>query len=222
MKESDLNLFLQCHLLASLSKDECREAITLLRPTVAEFPADSIIFSAREFVPSLIFVISGCITVERKEKGKRVLLNQLGAGDCFGAASMFGAQEDFPTRVSAKTDVRIAAVDEAGLKSLFNAYPLTAINHIRYLSEKIRFLNKKIAALTGRDTESKVSNYILSVYGKSALQTKINMAETARKLDMGRASLYRVITQLHDSGIIDYHNGFIKIKNIKELERLAK
>ncbi len=222
MLQQDEKVFFGCHLFTSLTEDEKSQAINLLRPSVAEFPTGSVIFHTDEFSPSLIYVLSGSLVVERKEGGKRVLLNKIAAGECFGIASMFGASEEFPTKVSAETTVRIAAVDEEGLTTLFHNFPTTAVNHVRYLSEKIRFLNKKIAALTGRDAESKVSNYILKVYGKQTSQSKLNMAETSRKLDMGRASLYRIIRRLHDAGIIHYHNGFIEILQIKELERLSK
>ncbi len=222
MLNQDIRIFAQCHLFDQMTEEDAVSAISLTHPTVAEFPAGSVIFSGREFSPSLIFVLSGTLTVERKEGGKRVLLNTIDVGGCFGAASMFGAEEEFPTRVTAKSDVRIAAIHEEGLTSLFMQYPQAALNHVRFLSGKIRFLNKKIAALTGRDTESKVSNYILRTYGKQTLHTKLNMAETSRKLDMGRASLYRIITRLHDAGIIHYHNGYIEILQIKELERLSQ
>ncbi len=224
MIAQDEKIFSSCHLFFGMSPEMISEAIARIRPTVAEFPAGSIIFRANEFSPSLIYVLSGTLTVERKEEGKRVLLNTIEARDSFGAASMFGfhSVEEFPTKVKAKSDVRIAAVDEGALTALFKDFPIAAINHIRYLSEKIRFLNKKLSALTGRDAESKLANYLLKVYGKSPLQRKLNMAETSRKLDMGRASLYRIIARLNDAGIIHYHDGYIEILQIKELERLAK
>ncbi len=222
MLKHDEMIFEKCHLFHAMSESDIRGAIALLRPTVAEFPAGCPVFREHDFSPSLIYVLSGSLLVERKDGGKRVLLNTLTVGDCFGAASMFGGGEDFPTKVTAKTDVRIAAVDEDGLTSLFLAYPATGVNHVKYLSEKIRFLNKKLADLTGQDAESKLCNYILKVYGKSTLQQKLNMAETSRKLDMGRASLYRIIARLHDAGIINYHDGIIEIIKINELERLSK
>ncbi len=222
MLKQDEAIFIKCHLFQGFSQNEIRDALSLIHATIVEFPAGSIIFQADEFSHSLIVVLSGVLTVERKEGGKRVLLNHLEAGNTFGAASMFGAVSEFPTKVLAKSSVRICAIDEAGLVALFHAYPTAAINHIHYLSDKIRFLNRKISALTGRDAESKVSNYLLKTYGKSTLQQKLNMAETSRKLDMGRASLYRIIKRLHDAGIIYYHNGYIEILQIKELERLSK
>ncbi len=222
MIASDIVEFKKCHLIAVLPDDQREAAIELIHPTVAEFPPKSIIFRAEEFAPSFIFILAGNVTVERKEGGKRVLLNKLSSGDSFGAASMFGGEGVFPTRVQAKTNVRIAAVDESSLTELFHAYPAAAVAHIRFLSEKIRFLNRKIAALTGRDAESKVSNYILKTYGKETSQGRLNMAQTARFLDLGRASLYRIISQLDDAGIIRYQDGFIEIIKINELERLSK
>ncbi len=222
MIRDDETIFKKSHLFSDMADEEIQHAIALLHPTVAEFPAGCIIFRSNEFSPSLIYVLSGALLVERKESGKRVLFNTLAEGDCFGAASMFGLEGEFPTKVTSKSDVRIAAVNEEGLKALFRAYPSAAISHIRYLSDKIRFLNKKLVSLTGQCAESKVSNYILKTYGKQTSQNRLNMAEISRKLDMGRASLYRIITRLNDAGIIHYHNGYIEILQIKELERLSK
>ncbi len=222
MLEADYREFVHCHLISDLPADDIEAAVSQLHPIVAEFPSGTNIFRSNDFSPSLIYIISGEVVVEKNECGKNVLLNHLHAGDCFGVAAMYGEVSDYPTRVYTRTAVRIAAIDESGLTALFQAYPAAAISHIRFLSDRIRFLNKKISALTGRDTESKVSNYILRTYGKQTLHKKLNMAETSRLLDMGRASLYRIIGQLNDKGIIKYQNGYIEILNKKELERLSK
>ena len=42
-----------------------------------------------------------------------------------------------------KTDAKILFISEKKLKSIFLKYPQASINYIEFLSDKVRFLNKK-------------------------------------------------------------------------------
>jgi CRP-like cAMP-binding protein len=221
MKHQDLNIIRNIYLFDGLSDNDKESAIALLNLQIAEHSSGDILVSPDDFCPRLLVVLSGTLFVLRGAEGKEVLLNTLKVGDTFGAASMFGKCDAYPTFVKTKGDVRIAYTEESSLIALFSRFPTTAISHIRYLSDRIRFLNEKISKLTGRNAESKLSNYILDAYGKGTLH-HINMSRLASSLDMGRASLYRLIQKLCDQGVISFEGGTITILQYEQLERLAK
>lgn len=221
MKQQDLENLQNIYLLRGLSEVEQREAILLLDPHIMEYTKGDILVSPDEFCPRLLVVLSGVLHVMRRADGKEILLNTLKTGDTFGAASMFGKCDTYPTFVKSKGNVRVAYMEEKALESLFSRFPATALAHIRYLSDRIRFLNRKISSLTGRNVESKLSNYILEAYGKDTLH-HINMSRLASSLDIGRASLYRLIQKLCDQNIISFEGGTITVLQYEQLERLAK
>ena len=221
MKQQDIETIRRIYLFDGLTDQEIDDAIALLSPDVMEYPTGSILLSPEQFSPRLLVVLSGTLHVLHKCEGKEVLLNTLSTGDLFGAASMFGTCNEYPTYVKSKGTVRVAFIEQITLECLFTKFPTTAISHIRFLSDKIRFLNDKLSNLTGRNAESKLSNYILDAYGKHALH-HINMSRLASSLDIGRASLYRLIQKLCDKNIISFEDGTITVLQLDQLERLAK
>ena len=221
MREHDKALLLNLYLFEQLSGPKKEEALASLPIGIADFPSGSIILSKEKFTSALNLVLSGTVCVYRASEGKDVLLNTLKAGDTFGAAAMFGASDTYPTTVKAKGPVRVATIAEQDLENLFLQYPDTSISHIRFLSDRVRFLNEKIHSLTGRSVESKLSNFILEADGKDALH-HLNMSRLASSLDIGRASLYRLIQKFCEQNLITFEDGTITIINLKQLERLAK
>lgn len=222
MNQPDEKAVAGCYLFRSVPADEIREAIRSLRVTVADFPADADIFTPRTFSRALVIIIDGEAEVFRETGGKKVLMNVLGPGDVFGAASLFADRVTYPTRVRAKTEMRIASVSERDLKALFAQYPKTALNHIAFLTDRIRFLNDRILDLTGRSAESKVARYLSAEYGKGTFQTSLSMTKLAVSLDIGRASLYRVLQKMRDMGYIAIEDKEIRVLAPEELERISE
>ena len=221
MLKKDESALLSCYLFSDLDDHEKAIALKTLHPSVRSYPAGHILLSREQFAPSLLLLLDGTLTVKREHGKKTVLLKQLQPGECFGAASMFGNCREYPTVVEALTAVRVISLTEAALSNLFLHFPKTAISHIRFLSDRIRFLNERLDATTGRDVEGKVAKFLLDASGKDALHSNWNMTQLARSLDIGRASLYRLLTQMEASGDIRLSNGSIEILNLNSIKRKA-
>lgn len=221
MREDDKKVLCRSYLLAALTPEERETAIAALHATAAVYPAGTIVASPDSFTHALSFVISGTLTVTREEGSSSVLLRMLGAGASFGAASLFGCGETYPTTIRAKTAVRILAITEGALEALFLHEPRAALAHIRFLGERVRFLNERLNATTGRNVESKVSKYLLDTHGKDAFRSELNMTQIARSLDIGRASLYRLLTRFSTEGAIELSHGSVRILDFDYLKRKA-
>ena len=61
------------------------------------------IYSPAHYSKSLGILLRGKAVVEREQ----VLLNQLSAGECFGAAALFVQREQYVTTVRARTDCKV-------------------------------------------------------------------------------------------------------------------
>lgn len=221
MRDDDKKVLCQSYLLAALTPEEREAAIAALHATVVVYPPDTIVSAPDSFTHALYFVVSGTLSVTREDGNAPVLLRMLGAGASFGAASLFGCGETYPTTVRSKTTVRILAITERALEMLFLREPRAALAHIRFLGERVRFLNERLNATTGRNVESKVSKYLLDTYGKDAFHSDLNMTQVARSLDIGRASLYRLLTRFSTDGAIEFAHGSVRILNQDYLKRKA-
>ena len=180
------------------------------------------IFSPDDFERKLGFVMKGECTVGR-QSGVFVPLNTLSTNDSFGILSVFSVRDEFPTLIKAKTACTILFFSSDATHKLVESSPAVSTNVIEFLARKINFLNDKIAAFSGGSVEEKLVGYILGLKNKhNSLSFDFNKKKSAEALNCGRASLYRAITSLEESGCISFEDKKIIINDLNGLERILK
>jgi len=159
-------------------------------------------------------ILSGNATIKRlNETGDCITIRTISEGDFFGAASFFGNWKDGMSSVVSKGDSKVIYIDEGTFVELLKKYPQISINYIEYLSDRVRFLNRKLDAFTAKSTEERLYEYLLSQADADGnVLFGFGIAELARRLNVGRTSIYRDISSLESKKMIkrDGHNFKIK------------
>jgi len=133
----------------------------------------------------------------------RVVMNDLLAGDVFGVAALFGSEEDYPTTVVAETPCRILFIPQDTVVRWMATVPRVAENYVRFMSNRIRFLNLRLSTLTAGQADGKLWRWLLANRDDNGVVTVANgMSALAERLDMGRSSLYRSLEALTEVGRI--------------------
>ena len=153
---------------------------------------------------SIGIIISGCAKIVRKSgNGKSVTMRTIGENEIFGVASVFGEWNEGFSSIIAKTPCKVLYITEEQLKNIFTKNPTVAFNYIYFLTDRIRFLNKKIDTFTAESSEEKLYEYLISqADGENRVKIDFGMAELARRLKIGRSSLYRGIENLEKGNLI--------------------
>ena len=100
---------------------------------------------------------------------------------------------------------------------------IISLNVIGFLTERITFLNDRIAAFSGVSVEEKLVNYILGLrkrYGSDEFE--FNKKRSAEAISCGRASLYRAMDSLANAGYVSFDNKKVYILDQQGLERMSK
>ncbi|MBO4326794.1 MAG: Crp/Fnr family transcriptional regulator [Clostridia bacterium] len=162
-------------------------------------------------------VLSGTVIVNR-QGDETVRLNTLKPGDVFGIAGLFATNAEKSngtvTEVVAAAPADIWFIPGETIRKMIRENPDFAESYITYLSQKIRFLNKRIADFTAACAETKTARYLGELVKNSkdgTLTFKVNMSALAKTLDIGRASLYRALACLEAKNIIRRTEGRIEI-----------
>lgn len=94
-------------------------------------------------------------------------------------------------------------------------------NYISVLSDKIRFLNKKISFFTSGSAENRVLEYLLSlpIYNHQ-IEVEMNLSKLASTLDIGRASLYRAFDALEEKGLFKREGNVFTIISMEEMKKM--
>jgi CRP-like cAMP-binding protein len=106
---------------------------------------------------------------------------------------------------------------------LFDVSSVFAVNYIKFLSDRVAFLNRRIDSFTAPDAEKSLARFIcLNATSESEYQHEVgvkNYSEVAQRLNIGRASLYRAFEALEDEGLISKDGKTLKIRNFELLQK---
>lgn len=173
--------------------ETAREAAAVWRRL--SFPRGGEIFSPRQFEPALGVVLSGRVEVTRGA----LRMDELGPGDIFGAAGLFGGHR-FPTTLTARTPCEVALIPKAGMETLLAAHPPLSQRYIAYLSGRVAFLSDRLDALgAGRGAE-KLLCYLTERGGRLE---GLSYEKLAATLGLSRATLYRSLDALVERGLVE-------------------
>lgn len=192
----------QLFLFDGLAKEDLNTVISSL-PCAIHFNKGEYIFTHTKFSQSLGIILSGEARVNvPSEQNEGAVIKRLHEGDIFGAAALFDRSR-YITDILAQKACTVQFIPQKLLLEIFENHPVTAINYIKALTSRIRFLNDRVGSLSGKDTLTKVRDYFASSADKYGLVViPKGMKELSKTLSIGRSSLYRAVEVLENDGII--------------------
>ena len=154
------------------------------------------------------FLLEGSATVGSADDGKRVLIRTVSAGAVFGVATLYSADQPFPTKIRAKSPCRVLFIASSAMKALIENDHGANKEFLTFLGNRIVYLNKKINAFTAGSAERRLA-YFLDSSLSDHPQAKgeppeitVQMNSLCEMLNLGRASLYRAADKLCEEGLI--------------------
>lgn len=206
MKDSDRSVLARSPLFTGIPAAEI-DAVLDGAGRREVFPEGEVIPAVTAAGRRLGIVLSGAVTVFGTGG---VPLNRITAAGLFGAASLFGDGAGAPTRLTAKKRTAILFFTEQEVEALTND-PVIRRNLLSFLCDRIRFLNRKVATFSASDSSEKVKLYLAEHAAEGKVIVDGSLAQLARGLDLGRASLYRALDRLEEQGEIRRDGKTIEI-----------
>ena len=187
-------------LLAHLSDAEAEELLATA-PQPMDFAKGAAVLPPDD-VPALGVVLAGELLVRPRDG--MGLVKRLEVGEAFGAAALFAAASNYVTDVVAASASVVRFLPEGLLMEWMQADFGIAENYMRFLSGRVRFLNRRIAALTAGTAEAQLLRFLQghTPDENGGHRFAGGMSELAARLDMGRTSLYRALGALEQAGLI--------------------
>ena len=191
-------------------KDVSRDTMLMIAQLHLTYPTRNTRYQPQP--GELALLLHGRARVCRRDGRKIVLLSSLVAGDCVGLASLYS--DHLPdTEVSFAAGSALLVMPRHLVEKLVEIDAVFSRNLICELSKKVRFLNTKIAGYTAGCTGEKLYRHLLTLPCDKECFVDIgeSMASLARRLGMGRASLYRAVDTLQSEGKIEKVGQKIRI-----------
>lgn len=190
--------------------------------TAAEYEKSEVVYDKTNFYRSLGIVLEGRLRVTKENADKRpIVMSTLQRGAMFGAAALFNSEPEYATKITAIERSRVLFLPQRLIKRMIEREPDIAENYIRYLSERILFLNRKIYFLTAGTAEQRLAGFLLDNLAVGEFsEMPMTMHRLADALNMSRASLYRAFDELTASGAVSKQGKLVCINNAELLKNL--
>ena len=196
LSEKEWKLISPHPLLRQLSKGEICELLERLGDGIFTFSDGEILDQQAR----IGFVLSGGAHVQTADESRRVLLRTLSPGDAFGVAGMF-CEAPTVSKIYANGACRCVCFSEQAVSRLLETSDTFRRNYIGFLSDRIRFLNRKITYLTAGSAERRLALYLIS-FGQDQVELTDSISALSDLLNLGRASLYRAFDKLTEDGYL--------------------
>lgn len=175
-----------------------------------------VIYSKHEYKQAVGFIIKGSAQVIKRESG--VIISSLNEDEVFGCAALFSTKNYFINDIIALKDTKILYISKTIIIQLMHLDANFLTSFVRYLTDRIYYLNERIVSFTGGSAENRLANYLLSSLGDyKTLELEISISKLATSLDIGRASLYRAFDKFTRCGCIEREGKRIRLLNEEQL-----
>lgn len=182
--------------------------LTQLPPPVTYLRGESI-YAPQEYPKALGVVLQGRAEAV-SARHDTAMLTGFAAGGVFGAAALFGG-EHYVSHICAATDCRVQFLPESLLRRWFVTYPQISLNYMAFLTDRVRFLNGKIAVYTCAGAAGKLYGWLCGNCDEKGELPKQSMTKLAAMLNIGRTSLYRAMDELEEKHLLLRKDGKVRV-----------
>ena len=168
------------------------------------------------FCEMLGVVLAGKLQILSADAQRAVVLKTAAKGHVFGAASLFLEQKAPVSRLVAQDECTLFLLERRAVRELLSKDPAFLDAYLRFLAERVEFLNAKIRAFTAGSTERRLALW-LTERAENGLVQSGSLSALADALDIGRASLYRALDKLEAEGLILRHGREIAVPDADAL-----
>ena len=179
------------------------------------------VFRPEQYSRSLAYILKGSAAISMETgDGENFPMRKIEEGSFFGVAALFNEETRYVTEISAAKDMKIVFFRESLVEECIRNHPDFAMNYVRFLGDRIRFLNRKISLLANTSSESSLMGYLMNAASRfgEEFRIEVSYSQLAKNLNMGRSSLYRALDDLENRNIIRRSGRNITLVNYEALK----
>ena len=161
----------------------------------------------------VVVLLEGRAVISPADGGRQVRLRNVGQNALFGIATLFSADNAFPTRIYAATRCRVLFIEAEAFRTLIREDHAANEAFLRFLCDRVVYLNKKIEGFTAGSAERRLALYLAENEIGGRFTVDGSYSALAQTLDIGRASLYRALDTLEKDGMLEKKEHTLYLKN---------
>ena len=199
--QQQIAIIRQAELFEGLSDDTLKAIIEDDRCHYEHYEKGDIICSPASCQHAIGLIVKGEVSAVN-DSG--YLMRRLTPSQIFGVAGLFEDDDSYVSTIAALTDCELITLEEELICDSIAAYDEFALNYARFLTGRIRFLNKRIALMTSSSNTGKLLLYLMNEAQQQGndMEIALSYSQLSQSLNMARSSLYRALDELEKENII--------------------
>ena len=177
--------------LNALLKDE--------RTVYKSYRRNETVYNPAEFEKALAYIVAGTAAV--KMSNSDFPMRSLDEGSFFGVAALFNEDGSYVSEIVCARPLQLILFKEESIRELLDKNSVFRENYLRFLSDRIRYLNRKIGYLANSSRTNSLVEFICS-RDSEEFELPLSYSQLARHLNMSRSSLYRGLDELEEKQLI--------------------
>lgn len=203
--------------------DEVRQAL-LQSANQVTLKGGKLLFQQGQAGDSMFVVISGLIEVSiSTADGRKVLLNRLGPGQCFGEISMIDGLARTAETV-ALTETRLMSISRAVFLEVAKRYPELSLAMIDLLCERVRWLSDSVEDYAVLPLERRLARrlqILFDRFGGAELSIEIAQSDLADFVGASRESVNKILMAWRKDGLISMGRKTVQLLSKDGLAQIA-
>ncbi len=200
LSESEMKILLKNPLFSELDPSTLFSVLTECECYCKTYSDSDLLRTPESCERGAGLILSGRVSVTTPNAAHAALLRYMECGEVYGIANLF-SEEAYVSMIRAVGECRVLHITENAIRRLIETEPRFLYRYLGFLSDRIRFLNRKIGYLTGGSAEQRLAIYLASL-GGNTVHLRDSISSLSELLDVGRASLYRAFDRLTEDGYI--------------------
>ncbi|NDD26954.1 MAG: Crp/Fnr family transcriptional regulator [Proteobacteria bacterium] len=189
---------------------------------------DELIFLQGDPGQHFFIILEGRIRIFLQDaRGREVILAVLGREDFFGEMSLFDGQCRSAS-AQAQQETRVYCIGHEDFNHFLERTPAVSLKMLRYLSERLRHADAIIENLALLSVKGRLARLLAdwgekdgrSADGKTVFRLPMPKTEIAQMLGTSRETVSRMMSELHDEGVIELDKSLVRVAGLDRLRQI--
>lgn len=149
-----------------------------------------------------------------------VLIMTISSGEYFEIDPLYSnIRPELPIYMRARSAGSMTFINKEDLTKLIQSDHVIAMNYIGLLSDQLQGLVCRFVQVTAPTPSTALGLYLLRTERGHEVRLQNGLAGLARRLNVSRATLYRALADLEETGLVMHHEKILYIKDPRKLRR---
>jgi CRP/FNR family transcriptional regulator, cyclic AMP receptor protein len=184
----------------------------------------AVVFDQGDDGDVVYFVQSGRIEISIvSEAGRKVVLNQIPEGHCFGEISMVDRQKRTASAIAMVPSIVLAVTRANFMKAALDC-PQLLVNLVEIMCERLRWVSASVEEYALYAVDLRLARRIISMQKQFATDDgslTITQNDLADFVGATRESTNKILMQWKSDGLVSLQRGKIQVLDVEALEEIA-